>query len=65
MTGQFDLLDLLRVKSPAQQFEEFDAQHPEVYSTLVRLARSRIARTDCRKVGMQQLFEVLRWDMRA
>jgi hypothetical protein len=61
--ADFDLLDLLQAKSPEQRFTEFHAENPDVYVTLVRLARTKIQRTGCQKLGMQQLFEVLRWDV--
>lgn len=59
----FDLLDLLQMKDPERRFLEFHAENPDVYDTLVRLARTKIQRTGCQKLGMQQLFEVLRWDI--
>lgn len=59
---EFDLLSLLD-DSPQGRFERFHRDNPAVYSTLVRLARAKIARTGCAKLGMQQLFEVLRWDI--
>ena len=43
------------------KFELFHARHPDVYDALVSLARQGIARGRTR-LGMKQLFEVLRWE---
>lgn len=42
-------------------FEHFDVLNPHVYEDLVRLARQLAARGH-RRIGMQMLFEVLRWE---
>lgn len=42
-------------------FQDFHEKHPEVYDHLVGLARGAIARGR-KKIGMKQLFEVLRWE---
>ena len=39
----------------------FDAANPDVYDSLVRLARE-VKRHGVRRVGMKALFERLRWD---
>lgn len=43
------------------EFEAFHWRHPAVYSGLVRLARLGLARGH-RKLGIGQLYEVLRWE---
>jgi hypothetical protein len=44
-----------------RDFEEFHALHPYVYDQLVDLAQKAKARGR-QRVGMKQLFEVLRWE---
>lgn len=44
-----------------ERFEAFHAKHPEVYAELVALAR-RAHRAGRRKIAIDQLFQVLRWD---
>ena len=46
-----------------EAFEAFHVKHPEVYTGLVRLARQGIAANRSR-LGIGQLFEVLRWSWR-
>lgn len=43
-----------------EQFEQFHADNPWVYDTLVRMTRQMRSR-GVGKIGMGQLFEVLRW----
>lgn len=43
-------------------FEEFDADHPEVYLRLVSLARKAKARGH-KRIGIAMLFEVARWEL--
>lgn len=57
----------LRISSPPDErvplqvkFEAFHYANPHVYTELVMLAR-RAKRTGASKVGIGQLFEVLRW----
>lgn len=47
-------------KSIDEKFHAFHAAHPEVYDELVELARCGVAAGQ-RRLGMKQLFEVLRW----
>jgi hypothetical protein len=43
-----------------ERFLVFDAQHPEVYTALEKLAAQRLAAGSTR-IGMKALFEALRW----
>lgn len=43
-----------------QRFKEFHAKNPQVYVSLVRLARQLKDRGH-RKIGIKMLFEVVRW----
>lgn len=47
----------------ARKFNSFHALNPNVYATLVRLAREWIQRTGSRKLGMKALFERARWEI--
>jgi hypothetical protein len=47
----------------AEKFEEFHRSNPQVYDTLVALARRRIANTGCTKMAIATLFEVARWEV--
>lgn len=47
-------------KSIQERFEEFHAANPGVYYDLVRMARQARA-SGASRIGMGQLFEVLRW----
>lgn len=49
-------------KSPTDiKFEEFDRLNPQVYDELVRMTReAKSARRQ--KIGIQMLFEVIRWN---
>jgi len=44
------------------RFNRFHHQHPEVYAHLVNLTREAIYTFGRTKVGIKQLFEVLRWE---
>lgn len=43
-----------------ERFERFHAAHPEVYTELTELTRQAV-RAGRRRVGMKQVFEVVRW----
>jgi hypothetical protein len=45
-----------------QRFERFHANNPAVYSNLVKLARDCRRNRPERVIGIQMLFEVLRWN---
>lgn len=47
----------------AERFAEFHAKSPEVYSTLVALARQWVAKTGRRRLGIATLFERARWEL--
>lgn len=47
----------------AARFEEFHADNPRVYATLVDLAREWIARTGRHKLGIKTLYERARWEI--
>lgn len=47
----------------SERFEEFHSTNPHVYRALVQLARRFIAATGKRKIGMQRLIEIARWDL--
>lgn len=47
----------------AEQFEKFHEDNPEVYATLVRLAREWIRKTGRRHLGIGQLTERARWEI--
>lgn len=49
--------------SIAQRFEQFHAENPRVYATLVRLAREWIARTGRHELGIKTLYERARWEI--
>ncbi|MFF2941285.1 hypothetical protein ACFVSQ_15730 [Streptomyces niveus] len=44
----------------AEQFEDFDREHPWVYAALERLAAERLT-AGATRIGMKALFEALRW----
>lgn len=46
-----------------ERFMRFHRAHPEVYAALVRLARQARSRRPDRRLGIKQLFEVVRWEM--
>ncbi|OIN80342.1 hypothetical protein BMG05_13160 [Mycobacterium malmoense] len=49
--------------TPAERFERFHAENPNVYRTLRRLARAWIKRTGCRRLGIKTLYERARWEI--
>lgn len=53
------------VTSPsiAERFITFHAESPEVYSTLVTLARQWVRATGRRRLGVKALFERARWEI--
>lgn len=53
--------DLYRADRIQTEFQTFHAEHPEVYTQLVRLARTWQANGSA-KLGIATLFEVLRWN---
>lgn len=48
-------------KNIQQAFEDFHADNPHVYDSLVRLARKARVRGH-RRIGIELLFAVLRWE---
>lgn len=58
-----DQLTLKFSASIAQKFEQFHAENPRVYTTLVRLAREWINRTGRQKLGIKTLYERARWEI--
>ena len=56
-----DHRDELERKPLAERFADFHQAHPEVYAALVRLARQGHD-AGARRLGIAQLFEVLRWE---
>lgn len=58
-----DQLCLVFDASTAQRFETFNRENPQVYRTLVRLAREWVQRTGRHKLGISMLFERARWDL--
>jgi hypothetical protein len=64
MPGQIDLLTLLAgPPGLAERFRTYDAEHPEVYAALVRLARQWVRRTGRHRLGIAALFERARWEL--
>ena len=47
----------------AERFDQFDAANPEVYSTLVRLAREWVTLTGSDSLGIAALYERTRWEI--
>lgn len=47
----------------ATKFEEFHANNPKVYETLVRLARQWVSTTGRHKIGIGALTERTRWEI--
>jgi hypothetical protein len=58
-----DQLPLLFCGTTAAAFEEFHADNPHVYTTLVRLAREWVDSTGRRKLGIKTLYERARWEI--
>lgn len=46
-----------------EQFEQFHTDNPQVYATLVELARTWVANTHLHKIGVGALFERARWEI--
>lgn len=55
------MFDLWEDQTIRAKFEKFDQEHPEVYITLVRLARDWLSVGHAR-LGIATLFERLRWE---
>ena len=55
------MLDIFFTDRIESAFNDFHAEHPEVYSQLVRLAREWRSHGQ-RKLGIATLFEKLRWE---
>lgn len=47
----------------AEQFEQFHADNPRVYTVLVQLAREWVRSTRHHKLGIATLFERARWEI--
>jgi hypothetical protein len=45
-----------------ERFDKFHTENPQVYRSLVQLARDMRSNRADRKIGMKMLFEVLRWN---
>lgn len=58
-----DQLLLVFDGTTAARFEEFHRHNPNVYRTLVRLAREWVNTTGRNKLGISVLFERARWDL--
>lgn len=58
-----DQLALTFAQTMPERFEEFHADNPNVYGTLVRLAREWVKRTGRHKLGIATLFERARWEI--
>ena len=54
-------LDFSTELTPAQRFEEFSARNPQVYAALEQMASQLVSRGR-KKVGINMLLEVLRWN---
>lgn len=55
------MFDIFAADRIEREFNEFHAQHPEVYFELVSLARTW-KKNGSAKLGIATLFEVLRWN---
>lgn len=58
-----DQLLLVFDGTTAARFDEFHRANPDVYRTLVRLAREWVNSTGRSKVGIGALYEVARWQI--
>ncbi|GAB4677617.1 hypothetical protein [Mycobacterium avium] len=58
-----DQLALKFAQTMPERFEEFHNENPNVYATLVRLAREWVASTGRHKLGIATLFERARWEI--
>lgn len=54
-------LSLFTIDAIRERFDEFHADHPEVYVQLVELARQWVS-VGHAKLGISTLFEKLRWE---
>jgi hypothetical protein len=63
MSQQFNLmqLDFSSELTPAERFEQFHQNNPQVYSALKSMTLEMINRGR-RQIGIGMLFEVLRWN---
>lgn len=59
--GRIRVPEFDRGSSLQARFEAFHAANPDVYTALVRLSRTLVARGRTR-IGIAMLFEVLRWN---
>jgi hypothetical protein len=55
------MFDIFQEDRIEREFKDFHADHPEVYTQLVKLARTWQANGSA-KLGIATLFEVLRWN---
>ena len=55
-------METIKEISPHERFEKFHAANPQVYTSLVSLARQVLERNRARKMGIGMLYEVLRWN---
>lgn len=55
------MFDIFREDRIEREFKDFHAEHPEVYTQLVHLARTWQTNGTA-KLGIATLFEVLRWN---
>jgi hypothetical protein len=55
------MFDIFREDRIEREFKDFHAEHPEVYTQLVSLAR-QWQMNGTAKLGIATLFEVLRWN---
>ena len=63
MSQQFNLmqLDFSSELTPAERFEQFHQNNPQVYSALKSMTLEMVNRGR-RQIGIGMLFEVLRWN---
>lgn len=54
-------LDFSTELTPAERFDEFNRRNPQVYQTLEDMAKALINKGR-RKIGINMLLEVLRWN---
>lgn len=47
----------------AEKFDQFHADNPDVYTTLVRLAREWVTSTGHHRLGIKTLYERARWEI--
>jgi hypothetical protein len=61
-TGNEAIHDMFNLSRMERDFEAFHRNNPEVYNTLVRLARQAKA-LGHQRVGIKMLWEVMRWEV--